>query len=150
LNFDGARVMTESKNKTAPRSCSTTPISACKIHHPETEGVGEMHEDQARWLSARARTGSTGPRFHRRAHRTRSGSLTLRPADALRLSPEPTRLGQSSKRPRRQPARVTRSSSRAASKTDSGASYFFFRRLVFFAVFFAAAFLFFAIATLLA
>jgi hypothetical protein len=54
--------------------------------------------------------------------------------------------------PRRQPARVTRSSTYAKPKTDTGIDYFFFRRFVFFAVFFVAAFvfLFFAIAALLA
>jgi len=76
------------------------------------------------------------------------------PADALCRSPEPARLGKSSRQsaeqPRRQPARVTRSSTlQARSKIDSGIAYFFFRR---FFVFFAAAFafLFFAIAALLA
>jgi hypothetical protein len=76
------------------------------------------------------------------------------PADAPCRSPEPARPGgsfrQSADQPRRQPARVTRSSTlQAQSKTDSGIAYFFFRR---FFVFFAAAFafLFFAIAALLA
>jgi hypothetical protein len=50
--------------------------------------------------------------------------------------------------PRRQPARVTRSSTPAVPKTDCGVDYFFFRRFVFLA--FAFAFLFFAIAALLA
>ena len=57
-------------------------------------------------------------------------------------------------RPRRQPARVTRSSTHVMSKTDSDVDYFFFlrRAVVFFAVFLVAAFvfLFFAIAALLA
>ena len=57
------------------------------------------------------------------------------------------------KRPRRQPARVTRPSTYMMSKIDSDVDYFFLRRaLVFFAVFLVAAFvfLFFAIAALLA
>ena len=69
------------------------------------------------------------------------------------VSLEPARLGQFWKRPRRQPARVTRPSTYMMSKIDSDVDYFFLRRaLVFFAVFLVAAFvfLFFAIAALLA
>jgi len=62
----------------------------------------------------------------------------------------PAMIWQSADQPRRQPARVTRSSTMKWDRRPSAAlRYFFFRRFVFFAVFFAAAFLFFAIAALL-
>ena len=79
-------------------------------------------------------------------------NLILRPADALRRSPEPARRGRLKSHPRRQPARVTRSSTHAMPKTDRGVDYFFLRLVVFLTVFFAAAFTlrFFAIAALLA
>ena len=109
-----------------------------------------MYEDQVRWFFPRARSGS--PSLVSTALCEQWWSLTLRPADALRRSLEPARLGRSSIEPRRLPARVTRSPAHVMPKTDSGVAYFFFRRLVFFAVFFAAALVlrFFAIAALLA
>ena len=77
---------------------------------------------------------------------------SLRPADALRRSLGRPVPGDREIRPRREPARVTRSSTHAMSKIDRGVDYFFFLRFVFFGAFFAAAFVFrfFAIAALLA
>jgi hypothetical protein len=122
-----------------------------------TEGVGEMPEDQDRWfLVARDEARFFPAIVFAIACKPVEAcsllrSLSLRPADALRGSPEPARFGRSSILPRRVPARVTRSPAERVPKTDSGVDYFFFRRFVFFGAFFAAAlvFRFFAIAALL-
>lgn len=97
-----------------------TPVIVPRRDRRHTEGVGETLED-----------------------------LFLRPADALRRSPEPARRGGSSIRPRHGPARVKRSPTHAMPKIDCGDDYFFFRRLVAFFFVFAAFFLRFAIAALL-
>src|SRR5580658_1750595 len=69
----------------ADQSFGRTPL--------QTEGVGEMPEDQIHWRSARVRAGFPDPRLHLRA---RCAIVKLDPPSRRRprRPPEPARLGR--------------------------------------------------------